>query len=157
MDTKTYNKLLKYVYFEGYVDSYEEAEQLIEEVDDEQFDALYEGFILTEATEYILGHLVSEGFVEDKEAASAILSVMSDEWLDQILESSKELKTKVGQERLNKLKVHLADFEKEHGPIGPHSYYGMPKVNRTLGKQTLGAKPTTVTTRKTKLSNVQIR
>lgn len=153
MDTKTYNKLLKYVYFEGYADSYEDAEQLIEEVDDEQFDALYEEFVLNEATESILEHLVSEGFADDKESASAILSVMSDEWLDQIIESSKELKTKVGRERLETLRARLKDFEKEHGPIGPHSYYGMPKIK---GNQTLGTKPTEQKTRTTKMSNVRI-
>lgn len=37
-----YHQLLKYLYFEGYVDSYEEAEYLLEELDDDEFDELYE-------------------------------------------------------------------------------------------------------------------
>lgn len=34
----SYHKLLKFLYFEGYVDSYEEAENLLEEMSDEEFD-----------------------------------------------------------------------------------------------------------------------
>ena len=34
----SYHKLLKFLYFEGYADSYEEAEYLLEEMTDEEFD-----------------------------------------------------------------------------------------------------------------------
>jgi hypothetical protein len=34
----SYHKLLKFLYFEGYADSYEEAEHLLEEMSDEEFD-----------------------------------------------------------------------------------------------------------------------
>lgn len=34
----SYHKLLKFLYFEGYADSYEEAENLLEEMTDEEFD-----------------------------------------------------------------------------------------------------------------------
>lgn len=35
-----YNKLLKFLYFEGYADSYEEAEYLLEDLDDDEFEEL---------------------------------------------------------------------------------------------------------------------
>jgi len=37
-----YHQLLKYVYFEGYADSYEDAEYIIENLSDEEFDVLCE-------------------------------------------------------------------------------------------------------------------
>ena len=37
-----YHQLLKYVYFEGYADSYEEADYLLEQLSDEEFDELCE-------------------------------------------------------------------------------------------------------------------
>lgn len=37
-----YHKLLKYVYFEGYANSYEEAEYILEQLSDEEFDELCE-------------------------------------------------------------------------------------------------------------------
>jgi hypothetical protein len=40
-----YNRLLKFVYFEGYADSYEDAEYLLEELNDDEFDALFEYFL----------------------------------------------------------------------------------------------------------------
>ena len=86
MDNKEYNKLLKFLYFEGYSDSYEEAEQLIEEVDDEEFETLYEEFLLTEAVDVVSGYLVSEGFAVDEESAMAMFTAMSDDWLQQIVE-----------------------------------------------------------------------
>lgn len=86
MDTKEYNKLLKFLYFEGYSDSYEEAEQLIEEVNDEDFETLYEEFLITEAVDVVSGYLVSEGFAADEESAMAIFTAMSDDWLQQIVE-----------------------------------------------------------------------
>lgn len=42
-----YNQLLKYVYFEGYADSYEEAEYLLEELSNDEFEELLD---LYEAT-----------------------------------------------------------------------------------------------------------
>lgn len=36
----SYHKLLKFLYFEGYADSYEEAETLLEEMTDEEFDII---------------------------------------------------------------------------------------------------------------------
>jgi vacuolar-type H+-ATPase subunit H len=37
-----YNRLLKFVYFEGYADSYEDAEYLLEELNDDEFEELCE-------------------------------------------------------------------------------------------------------------------
>jgi hypothetical protein len=52
MTTYEYNQLLKFLYFEGYVDSYEEAEQLIESMNDDEFESLCEEvFELDEETE----------------------------------------------------------------------------------------------------------
>jgi hypothetical protein len=104
MTDKEYNKLLKFLYFEGYAETYADAETLIEEVNDEDFDTLYEEFLITEATESVVEYLVSEGFSEDKESASAIVNVMSDEWLDQILEVKM---TTISPEKFEKIKHKL--------------------------------------------------
>jgi hypothetical protein len=42
MSSAEYNQLLKFLYFEGYADSYEEAENLLEEMSDEEFEDLLE-------------------------------------------------------------------------------------------------------------------
>jgi hypothetical protein len=42
MSSSEYNQLLKFLYFEGYADSYEEAENLLEEMSDEEFEDLLE-------------------------------------------------------------------------------------------------------------------
>ena len=42
LDVYEYNQLLKFLYFEGYADSYKEAEYLLEELNDEQFEELCE-------------------------------------------------------------------------------------------------------------------
>jgi hypothetical protein len=42
MSSHEYNQLLKFLYFEGYVDSYAEAEELLESMSDEEFEDLLE-------------------------------------------------------------------------------------------------------------------
>jgi hypothetical protein len=42
MSSYEYNQLLKFLYFEGFADSYEEAEQILEEMTDEEFEQLLE-------------------------------------------------------------------------------------------------------------------
>ena len=42
MSSSEYNQLLKFLYFEGYADSYEEAENLLEEMSDDEFEELLE-------------------------------------------------------------------------------------------------------------------
>lgn len=42
MSSSEYNQLLKFLYFEGYADSYEEAEYILEEMTDEEFEELIE-------------------------------------------------------------------------------------------------------------------
>jgi hypothetical protein len=44
-----YHKLLKFLYFEGYADSYQDAEYLLEELSDEELDELLEEYELNEA------------------------------------------------------------------------------------------------------------
>jgi hypothetical protein len=52
MTTYEYNQLLKFLYFEGYADSYEEAEYIIEDLNDDEFESLCEEvFDLDEETE----------------------------------------------------------------------------------------------------------
>jgi hypothetical protein len=40
MSSYEYNQLLKFLYFEGYADSYEEAEYILEDMSDEEFEEL---------------------------------------------------------------------------------------------------------------------
>ena len=42
MSSYEYNQLLKFLYFEGYADSYKEAEYIIEDMSDEEFEKLCE-------------------------------------------------------------------------------------------------------------------
>ena len=42
MSSYEYNQLLKFLYFEGYADSYEEAEYILEDMSDEEFEELCE-------------------------------------------------------------------------------------------------------------------
>jgi hypothetical protein len=42
MSSYEYNQLLKFLYFEGYADSYAEAEELLESMSDEKFEDLFE-------------------------------------------------------------------------------------------------------------------
>jgi hypothetical protein len=86
MTDKEYNQLLRFVYHEGYADSYEEAEYLLEEVSDSDFEAIYDEFSSVQTSKVVCDYLVSEGFAPDAESASSILGVMSDQWLDQIME-----------------------------------------------------------------------
>ncbi len=44
-----YHKLLKFLYFEGYADSYEDAAYLLEELSDEELGELLEEYELNEA------------------------------------------------------------------------------------------------------------
>lgn len=81
--------LLKYLYMEGYADSYEEAEYLLEELNDEEFEELCERTFLNHQSkrkeEYVLEYLVQEGYADSYENADVILELMSDEWFEQIL------------------------------------------------------------------------
>jgi len=45
MNTFEYHQLLKYIYFEGYADSYEDAEYLLEELNDDEYEELCEKFV----------------------------------------------------------------------------------------------------------------
>lgn len=98
-----YHKLLKFLYFEGYADSYQDAEYLLEELSDEELDELLEEYELNEAhtfplsaKEYekedydiVLDHLLDEGYAETVEGAEEIIVNMSEEWIDEILDESR--------------------------------------------------------------------
>ena len=86
MTDREYNQLLKFVYHEGYANSYEEAEYLLEEVSDSDFETIYDEFSSVQTSRAVCDYLVSEGFAPDVDSASSILSVMSEEWLNQIME-----------------------------------------------------------------------
>ena len=87
MTDREYNQLLKFVYHEGYANSYEEAEYLLEEVSDSDFETIYDEFSSVQTSRAVCDYLVSEGFAPDVDSASSILSVMSEEWLNQIMET----------------------------------------------------------------------
>jgi hypothetical protein len=90
MNINEYHQLLKFLYFEGYADSYEEAEWIIEEMDDEDFVALCEEVFpqYSEEEIEIVEYLMSEGFADDTESALIILENMSEEWAEEILEDA---------------------------------------------------------------------
>lgn len=44
MSSNEYNQLLKFLYFEGYAESYAEAEELLESMSDDEFDEILEAF-----------------------------------------------------------------------------------------------------------------
>lgn len=92
MTTQEYHQLLKFLYFEGYADSYEEAEYIIEEMSDEDFDSLCEEVFpqYTQEDVEILDYLISEGYADTDENALVILENMSEEWANYIMEMRKE-------------------------------------------------------------------
>ena len=96
---KEYHDFLRFLYFEGYVDSYEEAEELVESLSDDEISELCER--ATRPTrfpksietgvrkeEFVIDYLVTEGYTDNYDSAISIYESMSDEWLDAILEST---------------------------------------------------------------------
>jgi hypothetical protein len=110
MTDREYNQLLKFVYHEGYANSYEEAEYLLEEVSDSDFETIYDEFSSVQTSRAVCDYLVSEGFAPDVDSASSILSVMSEEWLNQIMET--EVRPLTGR----KLERFNAEIEKMKDP-----------------------------------------
>lgn len=90
MTTSEYHQLLKFLYFEGYADSYEEAEYMIEEMNDEDFEALCEDVFpqFTQEELEILEYLMNEGYASDGQSALVILENMSDDWRDSVVEAT---------------------------------------------------------------------
>jgi hypothetical protein len=105
-----YHKFLKHLYFEGYVDSYEAAEELIESLDDESLDVLIEDY----NSVTIISHLISEGYTDNYESAIAIYESMSDEWIYNILEDFVPL-TPEKEERVRNRVGKLAREIQLHG------------------------------------------
>lgn len=85
LNSADYRKMLKCLHLEGYAQSYEDAEYILETISDEEFDALYETIILNPK---IVSHLISEGYAYTSEQAEEMLYHMSDNWKQNILESS---------------------------------------------------------------------
>jgi hypothetical protein len=83
MSPYEYRQLLKFLYFEGYADSYQEADYLLEEMNDDDFSYLYEEVI---ENKKIINRLLDEGYAETPEAAEAIMVNMSEEWREDIME-----------------------------------------------------------------------
>jgi hypothetical protein len=65
-----YHKLLKFLYFEGYADSYEEAQYVLEELN----------------CDGVLEYLIDEGYADTNENALVIMANMSEEWRQSIVE-----------------------------------------------------------------------
>ena len=85
LNSADYRKMLKCLHLEGYAQSYEDAEYILETISDEEFDALYETIILNPK---IVSHLISEGYAYTSEQAEEMLYHMSDNWKQNILESN---------------------------------------------------------------------
>ena len=83
MSPYEYRQLLKFLYFEGYADSYQEADYLLEEMNDDDFSYLYEEVI---ENKKIINHLLDEGYAETPESAEAIMVNMSEEWRENVVE-----------------------------------------------------------------------
>ena len=83
MSPYEHHQLLKFLYFEGYADSYQEADYLLEEMNDDDFSYLYEEVI---ENKKIINRLLDEGYAETPEAAEAIMMNMSEEWRESICE-----------------------------------------------------------------------
>jgi hypothetical protein len=86
ISTSDYNKLLKFLYLEGYTESYKDAEDLIEEMTEDEFGELYEEVILKQK---IIDHLLGEGYAETVEAAEEIFENMNEDWMNNILDEAK--------------------------------------------------------------------
>lgn len=87
LNSADYRKMLKCLHLEGYAQSYEDAEYILETISDEEFDSLYETIILNPK---IVSHLISEGYAYTSEQAEEMLYHMSDDWKQNILESKSE-------------------------------------------------------------------
>jgi len=83
MSPYEHRQLLKFLYFEGYADSYQEADYLLEEMNDDDFLYLYEEVI---ENKKIINRLLDEGYADTQQAAEAIMVNMSEEWRDTIIE-----------------------------------------------------------------------
>ena len=87
MSNFNYNQLLKFLYFEGYSDSYEESEYLIENMNDDEFESLCEEVYVNNL---LITHLIDEGYAETKKSAEVIIRNMSEEWMNSIIESKSD-------------------------------------------------------------------
>lgn len=102
MSSYEYHQILQFLYFEGYADSYESAECLLESLDDGEFEDLCERAtrptrlpksrerdietgVRKEAHSFIAQYLHDEGYVDTIESAELMVENISDEWVEEIL------------------------------------------------------------------------
>lgn len=117
MTNYEYHQLLKFLYFEGYADSYENAEYLMEEMNDDEFYGLYESVIINSK---IINHLLDEGYADTNEAALVIMENMSEEWREDIVEailqfqSFKDKRKKV-EDKVKELKSQITKDPQDLG------------------------------------------
>jgi hypothetical protein len=78
-----YRTLLKFLHLEGYAQSYEDAEYILESISDDEFYSLYEYVILNPK---IISHLISEGYADTYENAEQLLESLSDDEFDVLCE-----------------------------------------------------------------------
>jgi len=83
MSSYEYHQLLQYLYFEGYADSYEEAEELFESLDNTDLNKVI-----------IAQYLYNEGYAETLQSAEIMSESISEEWVNKILDFSGRIKTK---------------------------------------------------------------
>ena len=119
MSPYEHHQLLKFLYFEGYADSYQEADYLLEEMNDDDFSYLYEEVI---ENKKIINRLLDEGYAETPEAAEAIMVNMSEEWRESIMiDEGLDMKTFKANRKKAKASAARADAVKR-GHVGKEWY-----------------------------------
>jgi hypothetical protein len=109
-----YNQLLKFLYFEGYAESYEEAEYIIEDLNDGEFVSLYEEvFPLNPMLEY----LIDEGYADTVENAEVILNNMSEDWEYHIIQEMRK-EDKVAGKKKTPIYISKTTKKVEPSPEG---------------------------------------
>lgn len=96
MSFNEYNQLLKFLYFEGYAESYAEAEDLLESMSDDEFDEIFEAFKEPDLDKMrrqedrhrtAVEYLFVEGFADTIEKAEVMAENISETWVNEIMEA----------------------------------------------------------------------
>ena len=146
MNTFEYHQLLKYIYFEGYADSYEDAEYLLEELNDDEYEELCEKFVKAmdngsednenvnenlEINNIIIDYLLDEGYTDTLESAQIILENMSDAWFDIIID---EKFIPISHDKARRMKNRSSNITQQSF----NTRYTDPEKSKTLqGKKSL--------------------
>lgn len=92
-------ELLQDMIFEGYVDNYDTAIEILESLSESDFVEVMDSYLVEEVEErddlfdVILEYLVSEGYADTNQDAIVIMANMSEEWREEILEEYKDFPT----------------------------------------------------------------